>query len=141
MPTEDTIYNIETNNNFECLAEPRIDASEKCPNDPAVNFNLAKISLNNYSEALVDFLQNFREISTEPPKYVLIARKMMRNKYNMFHMDLKDIRKFNHNLGGFVAANHRKLESEITQLIDKFIQDQELGVLCHGLYFNIKGCK
>ena len=112
---EDTKYNIETNNNFECLAEPKIEASkERKPNVPAVDCKLAKIDYNNYTEALTDFFENFRETSTEAPKYVVIARKMMKNKYNMFHMDLKDIRKFNHNLGGFLVAHHRNIESDQT---------------------------
>ena len=142
---EDTQYNIETNNNFECLAEPEIEASkDRKPNVPVVDCKLAKIDkidYDNYTEALLDFFENFRETSTETPKYVVIAGKMMKNKHNVFHMDLKDIRKFNHNLGGFLAAHHRNIESDVTKLIEKFIKDQDLGVLCHGLYFYIKGCK
>ena len=35
----------------------------------------------------------------------------MKNEYNMFHIDRKDIRKFNNNLGEFMVSNEKKLRN------------------------------
>ena len=88
---------------------------------------MPKIDHNNYKAAFEDFLRDFKE--------------MMTRNYNMFHVQLKDIRKLNPNLGGFLAANSRNLSSHITELVQNFIQDLGLGLLKNGLHFNLIGRK
>ena len=88
---------------------------------------MPKIDHNNYKAAFEDFLRDFKE--------------MMTRNYNMFHVQLKDIRKLNPNLGGFLAANSRNLSSDITELVQNFIQDLGLGLLKNGLHFNLIGRK
>ena len=88
---------------------------------------MPKIDHNNYKAAFEDFLRDFKE--------------MMTRNYNMFHVQLKDIRKLNPNLGGFLAANSRNLCSDITELVQNFIQDLGLGLLKNGLHFNLIGRK
>ena len=62
---------------------------------------------------------------------------MIRNNYNMFHVNLKDIEKFNHNLGGFVVAQKKSIREDLTEIIKNFIEDLGVGVLKYGLYFNL----
>ena len=57
---------------------------------------------------------------------------MMIKNDNMFHVQLKDVRKFNPNLGGFFAANAKSLSPELTEEVQKFIGDLGLGLLKHG---------
>ena len=132
-------YNIETNNNFDALAEPKSDASKNIETNSSkvVECQLPKIDFDNYKEAFKDFLETFQETSQKPPKYLDVATKMMQNNWNMFHIDIKDIKKFNRNLGGFLVAQDRNLNSEITGMIKTFIEDLDLGDLNHGLYFNL----
>ena len=101
----------------------------------------SKIDFENFKDVFIDFLENFRENALDPPKYLQVVTKMMENNYNIFHMYLKDIRKFNSNLGGFVACHSRKIESDIAEIIKKYIEDHDLGVLKHGLHFYIHGTK
>ena len=139
---EVTNYNIETNNNFDVLSEPKIEAFK---NKQKTNTNsikqvenkLPKIDFDNYEEAFIDFLENFRETSEKLPKYIEVASNMMQNNWNMFHIDMKDIKNFNRNLSGFLVAQHRNLNSDITKILKTFIADLELGVLNHGLYFTM----
>ena len=143
---KDTKYNIETNNNFDVLAEPTVEASQVdqevlAKNEKSVEIKPPKIDCDNYRVVFKDFLENFRENPSESPKYKLVATQMMHNSFNMFHMDLKDIEKFNPSLGLFVVVQHRKLRSEITTLIQNFIGELDLGDLKHGLYFHIKGTR
>ena len=88
---------------------------------------MPKIDHNNYKAAFEDFLRDFKE--------------MMTRNYNMFHVQLKDIRKLNPNLGELLAANSRNLSSHITELVQNFIQDLGLGLLKNGLHFNLIGRK
>ena len=140
---EDIEHNIETNNPFEVLAEPNIEASNSdkqkvhAQSDKAADVKPPKIDRSNYRKAFTDFLENYGEKSLEPPKYLVVAKQMVQNNYNMFQMQLKDIKKFNPNLAGFMAAEHRNLSSEITGIIKKFIEGQNGVVLKHGLYFNL----
>ena len=135
-------YNVETNNNFKVLADPRIEIPHCEQNALVKDDNPAalkpdKILHHNYKEALKDFLDNYKEGSSELPKYRVVATEMMNKHHNMFHMSLQDIRQFNPNLGGFIAAQYRNLDAEITAIVKKFIEDQDLGVFQNGLYFNL----
>ena len=102
---------------------------------------LPKVDYYNYKDAFKDFLQNFKEEPCDDPKYQVVASQMMQNQYNMFHVHLKDIRKFSPNLGGFVAAQHKNLDREFSEIIKNFIEDLDLGALMHGLYFNLNKTK
>ena len=82
-------------------------------------------------------MENFKEKSEIGPKYLLVAKEMMSNNYNMFHIQLNDIRKFNPNLAGFVRAQNQNLCLEMTKIIRTFIEDLNLGVLKTGLYLNL----
>ena len=124
---EDTKYNIETNNNFDVLAEPtinafKVDQKVLAKDVKLVEPKLPKIDCDNYKVAFKDFIENFRENTSESPKYLLVATQMMNNSYNMFHMDLKDIKKFNPSLGLFVVAQHRNFRSDITALIQNLLR-------------------
>ena len=71
----------------------------------------------------------------DAPKYKMVAKEMMIKNYNMFHVHIKDIKKFNRNLSGFMACQHQSLRSNFTEIIKKFIGDLELGELKNGLHF------
>ena len=62
---------------------------------------------------------------------------MMKKDYNMFHVLLKNLRKFDPKLGGFLAAQSRYDSSEITELVKNYIEDLGLGVQTHGLHYNL----
>ena len=62
---------------------------------------------------------------------------MVQNNYNMFNVQLKDIKKFNNNLARFMAAEHQNLGSDITGIVKIFIEDQIGDVLKYGLYLNL----
>jgi hypothetical protein len=68
-----------------------------------------------------------------------MATEMMKKGNNMFHVHLKNIRSFNPYLGGFIASNYRNLDKDLTQLMKKFIESLNLGVLKNGVYFNLIG--
>ena len=109
-------YNIKTWNSFENLKDSKSRESklETMENDSSLSdLKRSKISCINYREAFQDFLRNFKDKPTEPAKYQSVAKLMMQKKYNMFHIDLKDMRKFNPNLAGFMKANCRDLMDEI----------------------------
>ena len=138
---EDNKYSIETNNNFKVLDEENIQTAISEQKVVAKHNNSdckhPKVDNYNYKDAFKDFLQNFKEESCDDPKYQAVASRMMQNQYNMFHVHLKDIRKFNSNLGGFVAEQHKNLDLDFTEIIKNFIEDLGLGTLMHGLYFNL----
>ena len=104
------------------------------------DINNAKIDLYNYKEIFKNFLETFREKSSETSKYFLVATEMMEKNYNMFHVSLKDIKQYNPKLAGFMVAQHRALDSEITGLIQKFIEDKNI-IFNNGLYFNLDRSK
>ena len=112
----------------------KIKALAEHKDEKAVEGKLPKVDCINYQEAFKDFLENFKEKSEICPKYLLVARQMISNNYNMFHIQLNDIRKFNPNLAGFVRAQNQNLSLEIIQ---KFIEDKKIGVLKTGLYLNL----
>ena len=92
------------------------------------------LKITNYKEAFADFLENFCEEASDSPKYRELGMDMMRNGTNVFHIKLKDVRKFSQNLGGFMAANYQILEKNFTAGIEDFLEKLELGVLKHGLH-------
>ena len=81
----------------------------------------------NYKDYFQDFLGHFKDKATEPAKYESVAKPLMQKKCNMFHMDLKDMSKFNPNVAGFMKSNCRDLMDEITIQIQEFIEDLGLG--------------
>ena len=137
---EDTFYNIETNNNFELLAKTK-DPSETrdvlTKGEQSDEFKLPKINHDNYKEYFEAFLRNFKEPGSDSPKYKLVAMNLIENDYNMFHVLKRDIKKYNPNLSGFMAAHNKNLKSEITQIIQDFCTDLDVGIFSHGLYFNL----
>ena len=83
--------------------------------------------------------QRFTRIMSKPhsksfleecSKYSSVATKMMTNQFNVFHLYLKDVRRFNSNLGGFLAA-HSSLEcaenvkhdEELTSIVKEYIEE------------------
>ena len=62
------------------------------------------------------------------------GKNMMRNGFNVFHIKLKDVKKFNRNLGGFMAANYQILEKDFAAVIEDYLEKLELGILKHGLH-------
>ena len=62
---------------------------------------------------------------------------MMRNGTNVFHIKLKDVRKFSRNLGGFMAAKYKILEKDFIAVIEDFLEKLELGVLKHELHVHL----
>ena len=132
-------YNVEIKNNFELLAEPKTETFNCKQDVPAIasEDQPPKIDENNYKEYLKYFLENFRENGSETPKYQLVAMHLMNNNHNMFHVHLRDVKQFNRNLGGFMVAQYRNLSSEFAKISQKFIEDLDLGVLKHGLYFSL----
>ena len=115
----------------------KIKALAEHKDEKAVEGKLPKVDCINYQEAFKDFLENFKEKSEIFPKYLLVAKQMISNNYNMFHIQLNDIRKFNPNLAGFVRAQNQNLSIEMTKIIQKFIEDKKIGVLKTGLYLNL----
>ena len=77
---------------------------------------LPDIDCQNYKAVFKDFLQNFTAESSESPKYQMVAIQIMNKIYNMFHVHLEDIKKFNCNLGRFVSKN-KSLDAEITRIV------------------------
>ena len=135
---KDVNYNVKTSNAFELLGEPSIDASkvkesvlDKLDSKPT------KIDFENYQEAFEDFITNFKEDPSETPKYLTVATEMMKNNFNMFHVKLKDIRKYNPNLGGFVAEQYLKISEILRKILKNYIENRKLGALNHDLYFNL----
>ena len=141
--------NIETNNNFEILGDQMNKASTFNQTAPAKTVKashnkMLKIDWDNYQNILEDFLKNFRDDSSEAPKYLLVAEEMVNKNYNMFHVALKDVRKFNINLGGFLAANYQSLalDTDIVEIIKKFIEENlGPGLLKHDVYFSLNRSK
>ena len=128
------------------IKDPKQNAVESNNNNPDKDnkveaLKLKKIDHHNYEEALREFLEQFKETTCETPKYRIVATQMMNHDYNMFHLHLKDIRKFNPNLGGFMNSQYRNLEPEITKIIQKYIENLKLGSLQHGLYFCLNRSK
>ena len=70
----------------------------------ATNEKLSKVYETNFKKAFHDFLENFVEPFSELPKYHMVAKQMIKNNYNMFHVSYDDIKKFNINLAGFLSA-------------------------------------
>ena len=141
---DDIRYSIETNNNFATLSECDAEVNETNLIETKTKLSeckIPKIDHTNYKTAFEDFLTNFKEVNKDSPKYPEVASEMMIKNYNMFHVQLKDVRKFNPNLGGFFAANAKSLSSEITEVVQKFIGDLGLGLLKNGLHFNLIGGK
>ena len=136
-------YTIETNNNFEILAEHKTKASNHNQSSPTKDdekseSKVTKIDFNNYKAAFRDFLGNFKEDGSENLKYRQVATQMVNNKYNMFHVFLKDIRRYNPNVGGFLANHYKDIDLDLTGILEQFIkEDLGVGDLKHGLYFNL----
>ena len=120
------------------LGEPLIDAAKAKENIPAtVDSKPTKIDFENFQEAFQNFINDFKEDPSEPPKYLTVATEMMKNNFNMFHVKLKDIRKFNPNLGGFVANEHKKISETLRKMLKDYVENLNLGALKHDLYFNL----
>ena len=102
-----------------------------------------RVDFENYLDAFKEFLITFKEKpSDEVSKHNLVATKMMSKDYNMFHVLLKDIRKFNPNLGGFMASQYKwgsthfmTIDKNIAMIIRQYIADLNLGEPKNGLSF------
>ena len=46
---------------------------------------------------------------------------MMTKQVNVFHLYLSDVRKFNSNLGAFLAAEYVKHDREISSIVKEYI--------------------
>ena len=115
---------METNNNFEALREPKIKASGINQNTvdkdvKVVENEVPNIDFDIYQEVFIDFIRNFSEEGSDHSKYLFVAEEMVNKNYNMFHVNIKDVRKFNSKLGGFLAAHSRdkKVDSDLTGII------------------------
>ena len=139
-------YNIATTNIFTNLVEtsmqPFVKERVELKRDKKEeDVKHSLIDRNNYNEYFKDFLESFKDAPSENSKYHEVAAKMISNNYNVFQVSLKDILKFNTDLGKFVGAQYGSLETEITGLIEDFIEGLNLGVLDHGLHFLLIGQK
>ena len=139
-------FNISAINIFTNLVEasmqPFVRERVELENDEKEeDIKLPVIDLNNYEEHFKEFLETFKDAPSESSKYHNVAAKMISNNFNVFQVNLKDIIKFNDDLGKFVAAQYETLGTEITGLIEEFIEGLELGVLDHGLHFLLIGQK
>ena len=133
------VYNVETNNNFQLLDNSSNETS-KNEQDMAIKDEKprqTKVDHINYKEFLQTFLEDFKESPTQEPKYPQAATKMMKNGYNMFHLSLLDMGKFNPNLKGFMAAEEKNLYVEIKALVQQFIDKMDLGEVNNGLLVSV----
>ena len=113
---------------------PRTTSSIPSPPSPRTPSRSPPVNNANYVEAFTDFLENFCDEASDTPKYRDFGKDMMKNNCNVFHIKLKDVRKFSRNLGGFMAANYQVLEKEFAAIIQIFLEKLELGDLRHGLH-------
>ena len=140
---------IETKNPFDVLAEqnivkkPHFNKQNKVAKDKSVDKKVTKIDPRNYRETFKDFLEQYRDETLEEPKYLWVAKQLIKNNHNMFHVYMNDIKKFNTNLAGFMKAQYLEpgsrlnLSLETAELIIEVIAEQKLGVLPQGLYFSL----
>ena len=100
-----------------------------------------KISKDNFQVPFKEFLRNFKEDPLqECTKYSSVATKMMTKQFNVFHLYLKDVRRFNSNLGGFLAAHaslecpeYVKHDKDLSRIVTEYIEELELGEPKHGV--------
>ena len=81
--------NVATSNAFELFGEPASKVEENIT--AKVDTKATKIDFENFQEAFQNFITNFKEDPSEPPKYFTLATDMMKNNYNMFHVKLKEV--------------------------------------------------
>ena len=106
-------HNVETNNNFEALAIDPTDhenkdatpkkKEEEVPKDENLDFQ-------NYKEKLGEFIENYRENDEEEPKYFQPMKNMIVKEWNIFHISLLDVGKYNPCLKNFLSKNQKTLE-------------------------------
>ena len=71
-------YTIETNNNFEFLDDSKNKESRASDRKGETNSEkIPKTNFANYEPAFKEFLQNFKEILSDSPKYPDVAKQMM----------------------------------------------------------------
>jgi hypothetical protein len=85
---------------------------------------------------LLNLTKDFKGNGEDSHDYKSMAKNMMVKGQNMFHIFKKDIKDFNPNLYGFMAVQYKNLNTEITQLLLKFIENLGIGNFKHGLYLN-----
>ena len=130
-------YNIETNNNFEVLAnQSKKDTTLK-------NEKVDKpkeIDQSDFKKFLKSFLETYVENEGEEPKYPRAAKEVIKLGYNVFHLSLLDLGKFNPKLKGFLAEHHKKHTEEIKNLVLEFGEGLKEGSFASGLsvYINKK---
>ena len=111
-PKNEILYNIEKYNNFKALDDD--EDSNKNKNEAAKNDEKPpkdeKVDFDNYREKLGDFLENFREGNEEEPKYFKAMKNMISKGWNIFHLSLLDVGKYNPNLKSFLSENSSTLE-------------------------------
>ena len=121
-------YNIETSNNFKVLDKKILNSASKDDENIVI-----KIDQSNYEVALKDFLDNFADKESKQPKYPREIKEIMRNGYNVVHLSLLDIGKFNPNLKGFLANHHKNFTEEIKGLVTRFGESLDMGSFARGL--------
>ena len=132
MEDDEIVYNVETNNNFEALTNP-IKSSTASSDDRFVGPRFPHIDQSNYKEFLKHFLEQYKEIGSDEPKYPEAVKTMMKHGHNIFHISLLDLGKFNLNLKGFIAAQQKNLSKEINYLVRKFGEGFDSGGFRNGL--------
>ena len=121
---DDTIlYHVETNNNFAVLDNGHLKAKSKTirKTDEKVQ-EAVKVDHENYMENLKLFFENFTETENENPKYLESMKNVILKGYNIFHISLSDVGKFNPNLKGYLSENLNKLEKceELKEMVKAY---------------------
>ena len=117
------LYHVETNNNFAVLDNGHLKAKSKTirKTDEKVQ-EAVKVDHENYMENLKLFFENFTETENENPKYLESMKNVILKGYNIFHISLSDVGKFNPNLKGYLSENLNKLEKceELKEMVKAY---------------------
>ena len=123
---------------------PSSETSSKLSLKPVPVISKAvRIDIQNFESAMKVFLETFKENSSdENVKYSVSAKTFMSKGYNYFHVSLKDVRKSNPNLAGFLSAEYKwenssfmAIDRSLAQVARNFISDLGLGEPQNGLHF------
>ena len=76
----------------------------------------------NYKEKLGEFIENYRENDEEEPKYFQAMKNMIVKEWNIFHISLLDVGKYNPSLKNFLSENQKTLEQckELTEWLKTY---------------------
>ena len=131
---EEVIYNLETNNNFEILAEKVETKSETIEKDAEKGKpkeTKKKVDKSNYKVYLKKFLENYKELPNDSLKYKEAATKMLEKGHNIFHISLLDVGLYDTSLKAFLNSQSREnlhlIEKDCKDLVMKFGESFGLG--------------